>query len=85
MAGNEALLIKMNVPTQLRETIRYMSDTDIITLLQTHPDLITLEFDEALTTQLLDMIEKGSTSEELHTMMNIWLRDHLPGNPGHTH
>lgn len=58
-SGNEALLIRMQIPDLIRESIRYMSDTDLITLLQTHPDLITLEFEEALITQILDKIEAG--------------------------
>ena len=59
VAGNEDPFIWAYVPARFREAIKHMSDTDIKHLLQTHPDLITLEFsDEVLITQVLDMIEK---------------------------
>ena len=84
-SGNEALLIRMQIPGLIREAIRYMSDTDLITLLQTHPDLITLEFDEALITQILDKIETGTPSSEIKALINVWFRDHFPGNEKHKH
>lgn len=75
-AGNEDPFIWAHVPTRFREAIKHMSDTNIRQMLQTHPDLITLEFDEALTTQVLDMIENNATSEEIQAMVSAWLKAH---------
>ena len=59
-----------------------MGDTDIKHLLQNHPDLLTLKFEEALTTQMLDMIEKNATSEEIQAMVSVWLKaQRAPINP----
>ena len=75
VAGNEDPFIWAYVPARFREAIKHMSDTDIKHLLQTHPDLITLEFsDEALITQVLDMLEKNATTEEIQSMVDTWLK-----------
>ena len=74
-AGNEDPFICATVPARFREAIKHMSDTDIKLLLQAHPDLITLEFsDEVLITQVLDMIEKNATTEEIQAMVGAWLK-----------
>ena len=75
LAGNEDPFIWAYVPARFREAIKHMSDADIKHLLQAHPDLITLEYtDEALITQVLDMIEKNATTEEIQSMVDTWLK-----------
>lgn len=73
---NEDPFILMGVPTRLREAIKHMSDSDIRYLLKTHPDLITLEFHEGLIGEVLDMIEKNATPEEIQAMVSSWLKAH---------
>lgn len=76
LAGNEDPFILMGVPTRFREAIKHMSDTDIRYLLKTHPNLITLEFHEEIIGQVLDMIEKNATPEEIQAVISSWLKAH---------
>lgn len=73
-SGIEDPFIWAHVPARFREVIKCMSDTDIKHLLQDHPDLLTLKFEEALITQVIDMFKKNASSEEIQAMVNAWFK-----------